>query len=186
MSLARARSLWIAGLAMLALLVQAAPLGAQQSLSIAAFFGNWKGSAISTSELSIYFRLTERDLDVTIRGAGGGFRVDWTTVQRQKGDPNQPDVRRKSSSLAFVPSRRPGIWREASSGDVLDGGTLSWARVKGNTLTVHRFVIDDQGGFEIQVYKRTLSGLGMDLEFVRIKDGEPVRTAKGSLIKYSN
>lgn len=162
-----------------------APLGAQE-LSIAAFFGHWKGSGISESELSVYFRLTARDLDVVIRPEGAGFSVAWTTVQRQKGDPDNPDVVRKSSSLSFIPSGRPGIWRATTSADPLDGGTLAWARVKGRTLTVNSLAIDDGGGHEMQIYKRTLSDLGMALEFTRLKEGEPVRTAKGRLIKLAD
>ena len=46
-------------------------------------------------------------------------------------------------------------------------------------------MIEDDGGFEMQIYRRTLSGLGMALEFVRLDDGETVRTAKGRLIKYA-
>ena len=123
---------------------------------------------------------------MVIRPAGAGFTVAWTTVQRQKGDPNNPDVVRKSSSLSFVPSGRPGIWRAANSADPIAGGTLAWARVKGHTLTVNSMAIGDDGGHEMQVYERTLGDLGMTLAFTRLKDGEPVRTAKGRLVKFAD
>ena len=181
----RSIAVMVLGVALGAAALVVAPLGAQE-LSIAAFFGHWKGSGISESELSVYFRLTARDLDVVIRPEGAGFNVAWTTVQRQKGDPDNPDVVRKSSSLSFIPSGRPGIWRATTSADPLTGGTLAWARVKGHTLTVNSLVIDDGGGHEMQIYKRTLSDLGMALEFTRLKEGEPVRTAKGRLIKLAD
>ena len=71
-SLGRAIRLSVSALALVAALV-AAPLGAQE-LSIAAFYGHWKGSGISESETSLYFRLTARDLDVVIRPEGAGIR----------------------------------------------------------------------------------------------------------------
>ncbi len=176
------------GLKILVVLAAAGPvsaLGAAQDLSIAAFFGIWKGNALSESELSTYFRLTERDLDVIIRPTHRGFAITWTTVLRQKGDPANPEIRRKSTSLSFVRTERSNVWRAATSGDPLAGYRLAWARVKGPTLTVTSLVIEDDGGFEMQIYRRTLSGLGMALEFVRLDDGETVRTAKGRLIKYA-
>ena len=166
-------------------LLAAAPAQAQE-LSIAAFYGNWKGSALSESELSVYFRLTARDLDVTIRPAAEGFTISWTTVLRQKGDPDNPDIQRKSTTLGFVPAGRPNIWRATATGDPITGQTLAWARIKERTLSVTSMVITDDGGFEMQIYDRTLSDLGMELEFTRLRDGEPVRTAKGRLIKYSD
>lgn len=163
------------------------PASAQTpDLSIAAFYGIWKGNALSESELSTYFRLTERDLDVIVRPSPRGFTITWTTVLRQKGDPANPEVQRKSTSLRFVPSDRPNIWRATTSGDPLAGRPLAWARIKGQTLTINSMVIEEDGGFEMQIYNRTLSGLGMALEFTRLKDGEPVRTAKGRLIKYAD
>ncbi|MFQ5955954.1 MAG: hypothetical protein ACE5JZ_12885, partial [Kiloniellales bacterium] len=121
-------------------LLAAAPAQARE-LSVAAFYGNWKGSALSESDLSVYFRLTERDLDVTIRPAAQGFTVAWTTVLRQKGDPGNPDIQRKSATLSFVPAGRPDIWRATTSGDPITGQTLAWARLKGQTLTVTSMVI---------------------------------------------
>ena len=162
-----------------------APVQARD-LSIAAFYGNWRGSALSETELSVYFRLTARDLDVTIRPAPGGFTIAWTTVLRQKGDPGNPDIQRKSAMLAFVSAGRPSLWRATTSGDPIAGQALTWARIKGQTLTVTSMAITDDGGFEMQIYRRTLSARGMELEFTRLRDGEPVRTARGRLVKHAN
>ncbi len=51
-----------------------------QDLPIAAFFGSFKGGGVAENRDSIYFGVTVRDLDVTIRPEGSGFRVDWTTI----------------------------------------------------------------------------------------------------------
>ncbi len=157
-----------------------------QELSIAAFYGTWRGSALSESAVSVYFRLSERDLDVVIGPSGSGFTITWTTVLRQSGDPTNPTVKRRSTTLDFAPAGRPGLWRALNSGDPVAGQPAIWARVKDRTLTINSMVVSDDGGFEMQVYNRTLSGLGMELEFTRVEDGEPVRTAKGRLVKHAN
>ena len=55
----------------------------------------------------------------------------------------------------------------------------------GQTLTVHTLVITADGGYEMQVYDRTLSALGMNLEFIAFRNGESRRTAKGRLVKVA-
>ena len=84
---------------------------AAEQLSIEAFYGNFQGSGIARTDASDYFGLTLRDFDVTIRPEGSGISISWTTVLRQGGDPDNPDVRRKSNSLTFVPSDLPGVYR---------------------------------------------------------------------------
>ena len=62
----------------------------------------------------------------------------------------------------------------------------AWARIKGQTLTVHTLVIREDGGYDMQVYNRTLTALGMELEFVAFRDGEERRNASGRLVKVGN
>jgi hypothetical protein len=45
--------------------------------------------------------------------------------------------------------------------------------------------IKQDGSWEIQKYIRTINDQGMRLEYQRLKDGEPVRTVKGRLIKIA-
>ena len=153
---------------------------------MAAFFGHWQGSGVSESELSINFRMTARDLDVVIASAGNGFSLAWTTVQRQKGDPNKPEAVRKDSEFVFQQSGRAGVWHVSASGDPMSGGTYAWSRIEGNTLITQIMEIDEDGRSDLQVYRRTLSGTGMTLEFRRVVDGELVRTVDGKLIKIAN
>ena len=174
----------LGGLVWLAL----APSGARAAadLSIAAFFGHWKGTAVSESEISIYFQLTERDIDVIVRPHGqGGFKISWSTVQRQKGDPNAPREVMKQTSATFVPAGRPGVFRGTAQ-DPMAAGGYRWARIAERSLYIYSMVIRTDGAYEMQVYRRTLSGLGMALEFRRTTDGELARTAKGRLIKFGN
>ena len=178
-----------AAVAVLALVLfwSAAPgAKAAEQLSIEAFYGNFQGSGIARTDTSDYFGLTLRDFDVTIRPEGAGISISWTTVLRQGGDPDNPDVRRKSNNLTFVPSDLPGVYRAANSGDALSGQPLAWAYVEGYTLTVHSLVVLNTGGYVMQTYNRTLSDMGMALQFISIKNGETARKVEGRLTKRTD
>lgn len=157
-----------------------------QGVPVEAFYGTFSGGAVAEDAESIYFSTTARDAEVVIAPADEGFSVTWTSVIRQGGDPSNPSVRRKTSTRRFVETGRKGLYRAVGSRDPLAGGELAWARVKGTSLIVYLMVIDAKGAYQIQRYERTLSGLGMELTFTRIKDGEEVRTVKGRLVKNAN
>lgn len=168
-----------------AFLLAAAPAMAAD-LPVSAFFGEWRGSALSESRISVHFSLTPRDIGVVVRPAGDGFALTWSTVQRQKGDPNNPVEELKSTTVEFQPAR-PGVWRAVGAKDpAASGEPYIWAHVDGQTLVVSGLQIGADGRHELQIYRRTLSGSGMTLEFTRIVDGEPVRTAEGRLVKIAN
>lgn len=159
---------------------------AQSSVNIGAFFGKWSGSAISESNVSVNFQLTARDMDVEIRPDSAGFSMTWTTVLRQRGDPNAPTAERRSTEIKFEPTARANVWRAIGSSDPLVDERFAWARLNQQTLTVHTLVIRDDGGYDMQVYDRSLKPTGMDLEFTAFRDGEAQRTAKGRLVKVAN
>ena len=123
---------------------------AGERLSIEAFCGHFQGSGIARSDASDYFGLTLRDFDVTVRPEGSGISIAWTTVLRQGGDPDNPDVRRKSNTLLIEPSGQPGVCRAVGSGNVLAGEPLAWAYIEGYTLTVHSLVVLEGGGYVMQ------------------------------------
>jgi hypothetical protein len=158
---------------------------AAENLSIAAFYGSWKGTGEAHSPDG-YFGMTARDLDVRIEPKGNGFTVAWTTVTHPGGDIGSAKTRRKSSSIDFLPSGKPGLFRAARPGDPLVGDAYAWARIKGQTLTVYVLNIDENGAYVIQSYDRTLTGFAMELTFARIRDDEPERTATGKLIKLAD
>ena len=171
----------------LAAVVAGGAAEAAQDLPITAFAGRYVGTGLARNDLSEYFALTVRDLDVTIRPSGqGGFALDWTTVVRHSGDPDNPKVKRKSSALTFVPSGQPGVYRSATQADPMSGRPYTWARIKGNTLTVHSLTITDDGSYLMQTYDRTLTGYGMELKFTRLRDGEATRSVTGKLTKEEN
>jgi hypothetical protein len=169
----------------LGVLVATAMPAAARDLKIDAFYGFFKGTGVSENRDSIYFGVTVRDFDVAIRKAGEGFEVEWTTVIRRGGDPNNPKVKRKGQKVAFVPTSKPSVYSSPSSADPMSGAPYAWARIKNNTLHIYLLSIDPDGAYSMQTYARTLTPLGMDFEFQRFRDGDPVRIVKGKLIKYA-
>ena len=154
-----------------------------RDLPLETFYGTFKGSGVAQNEDSLYFGTTARDFDVTIGPAGAGFKVAWTSVIRGGGDPKKPDVKRKSSERTFMPAARPGIYKTPGDPDPFKGDEVGWARISGNTLSVYLMMIRDDGRYEIQRYDRTLSDLGMQLQFTRVRDGDQVRIVKGRAVK---
>ncbi len=154
-------------------------------LDIGAFYGRWQGNAISETDRSITFAVTARDLDVLVQPAGNGFRISWTTIRRQKGDPNNPTLEKRAAELVFRPTGQARVWRAEGAGDPLQA-PYAWAGISGRSLTVNVMSIGPGGAYELQSFVRTLSDMGMELEFDRIVDGDKVRTAKGRLVKVAN
>ena len=176
-----------AAIAAIVLFALGGPLAAAaRDLSIAAFSGKWIGSAISESAVSVTFPVTVRDLDVTLAETAAGFRLEWTTSLRQRGDPENPREQRKSSARDFVASGRPGVWAAAGNTDPVSGGGYAWAHITGQTLSVNILTIAEDGGYAMQVYDRTVRPQGMALVFRRVVDGTTVRTVDGKLIKFAN
>jgi len=156
-----------------------------QSLPIDAFYGHFQGSGIAENDDSLYFGVTVRDLDVRIGPEENGFYVEWTSVIRGGGNPNNPDIRRRSQRVAFVPSQRSTVFISKTFTDPMDGA-LIWARLRDQTLTVNVMRIADSGSYTVQTYDRTLSGTGMTLNFVNTTDGEPRRQVEARLVKVGN
>lgn len=172
-------------LALLPALVLPLASTAAKDLKLDAFFGTFKGSGVAENKDSLYFGVTVRDLDVTIQKAGQGFDIEWTTVIRRGGNPNKPNVRRKTQKMMFVPAQSAGVYKSTSPADPLADKPLAWARIKDTALIINVFSIGKNGSYEVQSYTRNLVPQGMAFTFQRIRDGEPVRTVKGNLIKYA-
>ncbi len=154
-----------------------------EDLTITAFKGNWRGSAVSETDTSVTFPLTSRDIDVRIAPKeSGDFDITWRTLMRQKGTADKPEEVLKETTLTFVRTDRPNVWRAAVSGDALAGDPISWARIVTQTLSVYVMAISEAGDYDMHVYKRTLNGLNMELDFTALRDGAVRRTAKGRLV----
>ena len=175
----------VQALLVVAALAAAAPVAAQD-LPLSAFFGRYEGSGIAENRQSLYFGVTVRDMDVHIGPDGAGFFVEWTTVIRSGGDPNNPNVRRRQTRIAFDPSDRENVFVAHEQGEPLRGGAYIWARLSGSALIVYVLAIDSDGSYIIQRYARSLSDTGMQMEFSRTRDGEEVLMARGRLVRVAN
>lgn len=150
------------------------------------FTGHWKGSGISETEDSIYFAVTVRDMDVVISPVdNGGFSLSWTTVTRESGDPNNPDIKRSDATIIFRPTGVPGVYRDEAIGDPLKSEPVWWSRVEGDSLYTYMLRIRENGTWQVQKYIRTITGQGMTLTYQRISDGEAERQVRGRLVKHS-
>lgn len=161
-------------------------LATAQGLPIDAFYGQFQGSGIAENDDSLYFGVTVRDVDVHIGPHDQGFYVEWTSVIRGGGDPDNPQIRRRTSRVDFLPGDRPGVFPARNSGSILAGEPAIWARIVDQTLTVHVIAMAGDGGYQVQTYDRTLTGNGMELRFKSIRDGEPVRSVNARLVKVAN
>jgi len=159
---------------------------AAENLTIDAFYGEWQGMGVAKNPESLYFGETVRDFDVKIGPSGQGFSLTWTTVLRQGGDPNNPNVERKSATVDFGPSAKGQYWAAKDTGDPLSGEAATWARVAGNTLSVYILSVDETGEPNLQIYARTLTAPGMALKFTRIRGDAPSRTVEGRLVKIAD
>jgi hypothetical protein len=65
--------------------------------------------------------------------------------------------------------------------DPMQGDPYVWARIEGPTLTVYALHILDDGGYEMQVYDRTIAEGGLELRFSRIRNGTSLRDIRASL-----
>lgn len=158
------------------LLVEMPPSRAEPA-PIAAFVGSFTGTGIAETFDDIYAPESVRDLDVMIAGSGAGFSVTWTTVVRSVGG----KAKRKTQTLSFVPTGVGSQYRSAELTAPFGDG-FAWAGIEDQTLSVFVLGIGADGGYQLQRYARTLTGLGMDLVFTRKVDGEDLRVVKAKLV----
>jgi hypothetical protein len=150
------------------------------------FFGTYRGRGIADPDLGA----SARDLDVTIAPVAGGFSVTWTTVAHDV----HAAPRTKTYTVSFEPTGRAGIYGSRMRTDMfgkrvpddpLRGAPYVWARLRDKTLSVYALLITADGGYEMQVYHRTLVEDGLALKFLRLREGEAVRTVTAPLIRVA-
>jgi hypothetical protein len=174
----------VAGFVLIVGLVLAArPLFATDP-AITPFIGEFVGRSVQAPNEP----LSARDLSIKISPHNErGFTLEWTTLIHDGGG-----ERRQSYSVDFTPSERQGIFSSAMQRDAfghsvpldpLRGEPYVWAAISGQTLTVHAMLITDDGGYEMQVYRRTLTDDGMSLSFSRNRNGQELKTVYGVLAR---
>lgn len=152
------------------------PAAASPPAAIDPFIGRFEGTSIAGSDDAT----TPRDLTVVIQREGDRFKIDWTTVTRQP----DGEVKRKAYSIGFEQTPRPGIFRSTMRTDMfghqvpldpLKGDPYVWCRIAGPVLTLYSLQITNDGGYDLQVYERTVEGDRMSLDFTRLRQGETPR-----------
>lgn len=168
------------GLVALMLAMMLRPLLAEDArrADISAFVGDYTGLA---DVVSADGNTASRNLSVTITRTGDGFTVAWSTATIKPAGQNKE----KTYEIMFLPSDRDGIFAAAMKRnlfghavqlDPMKGEPFVWGRISGDTLTVYSLFVDDDGGYEMQQYDRTLVDGGLMLEFSRLRNGENLRT----------
>ncbi len=153
------------------------------------FFGTYVGQ----SDRAIVKGVAARDASVTIRANGkSGFHLSWKTVIRRTA--RKPKV--KSYAIAFTRNSKRGflyasamkknIFGHMVPLDPLSGDPYVWASLQDKTLTVWALFIIDDGGYEIQIYKRSLIPGGLQLRFERVRNGKTKKLITATLKKTAN
>jgi hypothetical protein len=178
------RKLVVAGFAFVLGLAIASGHVAAADSAITPFIGEYVGRSLQAPNEP----LSPRDLSIKIGPHGErGFTLEWTTLIRDGGG-----ERHQSYSIDFTPSERKGVFSSAMHRDAfghsepldpLKGEPYVWAAISGQTLTVHALLITDDGGYEMQVYSRTLTASGMSLKFSRNRNGQELKTVYGALAR---
>jgi hypothetical protein len=159
---------------------------AQQNKALSDFYGVYVGRATATGADEI------RDLDVIIEPNKRGFSIDWSAVIRNGEKRAVRGVKRRSTQQAFQKSQKGKYFEPIAAGsvfsvrkkrDIVGGDPVIWAHIHGETLSVHSLVILEDGTYELQIYDRVLTPLGMDVNFRRYDDGILTRVISGNLAR---
>jgi len=128
----------------------------------------------------------KRMSEVIIEPAKGeeGFIITWSTMRaKERGAPDASEADVKTYHQSFRATQDGNFFTDVTSGDPLKGQPSSWARIRGNTLSIVQVQIDPTGGYFVTHYDRTLTAKGLDVHFTRIEDSKVVRQVQLSLQK---
>ena len=166
----------------------AAP-AAWAAASLEPFFGTYVGVA-EVKDFRGGGAVRQRDMDIVIEPyKQGGFRIHWVNVALVDGKRAAPGVERRVQTVLFEPAEDRGFFvevaesspfRERGETHPMRGDPVRWASLDEEGLHVYSFLVLEDGRYELQVYDRTLTDIGLDIRFQRIVDGEVVREITGT------
>ena len=158
------------------------------NVALAAEIGPFVGSYTGSAEVEIGGESGPRSMDVKIAATDDGFDVSWiTAIQRANGQMDE-----KRYTISFFQTVHSGVFPSGMKTDLfgnripldpLDGDPYVWSHIAGPTLTVYALSILEDGGYEMQEYRRTLADGGLSLDYERIRNGDKLRTVKAFLKK---
>ena len=177
----------LAAAAALIALILASPAGARAT-SLDPLFGTYVG--VAEFEDIAKGDVRQRDMDIVIEPyKQGGFRVQWVNVTLVDGKRNVPGVERRVQTVLFEPAQDRGFFVEAAESNPfrereqtrpMRGDPVRWASLDDQGLHVYSFVVLGDGRYELQVYDRALTDIGLDIRFQRIVDGAVTRQVTGT------
>ena len=144
------------------------------------FYGHYVGNTADETP--------NRQIDVKIKAHDPGFNVTWTTTYNRANN----NEKKSTFSINFRPSKQIGVYGSAMIKDLfgnetaldpLNGDPYVWAFINGKTMTVNSLLVSENGGYEIQTYKRTLTIEGMSLEYSSVQDGKILKQINGTMKK---
>ena len=157
--------------------------------SLEPFFGTYVGVA-EVKDLRADGELAQRDMDIVIEPyKRGGFRIHWVNVSLVDGKRAMPGVERRVQTVLFEPApdrdffvevAETSPFRERGETRPMRGDPVRWASLDDQGLHVYSFIVLEDGSYELQVYDRALTDIGLDIRFQRIVDGELVREITGT------
>ena len=176
-----------AAAALLLALLLGTPAGVSAA-SLEPFFGTYVGVA-EVRDLEDG-DIRRRDMDIVIEPyKRGGFKIHWVNVSLVDGKRAVPGVERQVQTVLFEPAAERDFFvevaennpfRERDETRPMRGDPVRWASLDDQGLHVYSFVVLEDGRYELQVYDRTLTDIGLDIRFQRIVDSELVREITGT------
>jgi len=144
------------------------------------FYGEYIGRSVAGEGV------TARDINITIEEVRRGFNISWSTVTHRKYGKTKRktysiDFRRTKRDNIYLSSMRKDVFGNRAPNDPMKGDPYVWARINGDTLSVYAMIVTDDGGYDMQIYHRTLTPDGMHLNFSRYLEGQAVKTITGEL-----
>lgn len=154
----------------------------------ASVIDRFEGSYAGQTEFEVNGETQKRDLSTTIESSRKGFTITWTSVTYK----SDGRTKEKTYTIEFLPSERDNIYQAAMKSNLfgkavplnpMAGEPFVWARVEGDTFSVYSLFINEVGEYEIQEFHRTLVEEGLDLVFLRVRNGAPEREIRATLIR---
>lgn len=177
--------------ALAAIVLLMAPCTARADAQVEGFLGQWRGVEVSVGGTEPAPKLTPADLDMTITQENGGFRIRGLALGRE---PDGGVVARRMDAT-FAPTETPGVFAfdpgtqsllsslfaDPAVGNPLQGDTLLWARLEGDTLHVYSLAIDPRGGYALEQSTGQLTEDGMVTRYELRSENDRVITVEGRL-----
>jgi hypothetical protein len=167
---------------------------AASAAGIEDFFGEWRGVEVNVDGSGQVPKLTPADLDMSITGQDGGFRVRAFALGREPDGSLVP----RPFDATFAPTDTPGVFAyEGAAGSLLSslfadpavgnplaGDTLLWARLLEDKLHVYSLAIDDAGGFALDHSTGQLTDDGLVTRYKLRLENDRLVTVEGRLERH--